>query len=234
MKENNWQNTRTNSYYGPNTVLGSPRGWVQRALGQKSDLFLHPTSLDPNEITVAGIWRRGQPLPDNPYPAIYRYFRIAEPIRRISAAKPDAFYPVIGMAWAVPHNKIIECYREFAKTADWVWYDLPKPRSKAAQIEERKQNVLDHAELYQLFEQGKTSVEIARSMNVLEQSVHYVYKKWKNGLPPAKNRKPRILVNHDHVADDLRLGTPVDQLVQKYNISKTMIYKIKGKYQIYE
>lgn len=228
MRENNWLNTRTQQYYGSNTVLGSPRGWLQRAVGQKADLFLHPTSLDPRSLSVAGIWLKNQTLPDTgSWPSIYRYFRVTDDIRRLRRATEDQWYPVVGVGIAVPHDRVFEIYNQIRQTALWVWFDWPQKKNSSTRITGQPRQYLDHAELYQRFEQGQTPQEIALLLSAHLNSIIYVYNKWKDGLAPG--RKSRNKADHFLVLEDLRRGLSIPELVEKHNISRTMIYKIRGK-----
>jgi len=228
MKQNSWENTRNHQYYGPNTPLGSPKGWLQRAIGaNQAELGLHSTSLDPKQITVAGIWRRGETLPDTgTWSAIYRFFHITDDLRRMGRAKNEDFYPVLGMAVAVPEAHVFEAYQQFRRTAQWVWWSLPQSTKSPA----KPMKELDHQQLYDLFEQGKTVQEVARDLRLLVNSVHYVYQKWQAGLPAV--RKSRSRVDHDSVAQDLRMGVSVTELSQRYDVSRTAIYKIKQAHKI--
>ena len=227
MRENSWLNTRTQQYYGSNTVLGSPRGWVQRAVGQKTDLFLHPTSTDPKSFSVAGIWLRNQALPDTgSWPAIYRYFRITDDIRRLRQATEDQWYPVVGAGIAVPHDRVFEIYNQIRQTALWVWFDWPQQKTVPKRAKGQPRQLLDHAELYQRFEQGQRPQEIALLMATSLNSIVYVYNKWQDGLAPS--RKPRNKADHSEILADLRRGLSVPELVEKYHVSRTMIYKIRS------
>lgn len=230
MQENIWTNTRTHVVYGPNNVLGSPRGWLQRAVDVKqADLGLHATSLDPRRLSVAGIWTRLQPLPDTgTWPALYRYFRLIENPRRISRAKESEFFPVIGMAVAVPHDQVWTVYRHFQQTAIWTWWSWP--RDSTQRPAPRNQRELDHADLYQRFDQGHSVKKVAQDLNLLSNSVAYVYKKWQDGQPPV--RKPRKQVDHAAVAEDLRMGRSVADIVREYDISRTMVYKIGQRFRV--
>lgn len=229
MKQNSWLNTRTNQQYGTNTWLGSPRGWIQRAVGLKTpDLALHETTTDPNLFTVAGIWRRGQPVPDSgSLPAFYRFFSISENIRKYYHAGIN-HYPVIGMAWVVPEKDILKTYNYFrSQGAEWLWWDWPV-ESKPKKYSQGK--MLDHADLYERFESGQTVSQVADALDLLRPSVHYVYKKWQAGH--SSERRAKVPVDHEMIVQDLRMGRKVADMVQDYGCSRTMIYKIKGKYRI--
>jgi len=229
MKQNSWLNTKTNQYYGTNTLLGSPRGWYQRAVGLKQpDLFLHPTTVDPGVYTVAGVWLRAHALPNSgAIPAFYRYFTISDNIRRFNDPKVQHM-PAIGMAWSVRDKDILTVYNQFRESgAVWVWWDWPQ-EPKAKKFSEGK--ALDHDLLYEKFSAGMSSSEVADELDLLRPSVHYVYQKWQAGEPP--NRKPRAIVDHSAVVQDLRLGRPVADIVAEHKCSRAMIYKIKGKYKV--
>jgi Mor family transcriptional regulator len=228
MQTNSWENVKTGTWYGCNTILGNPRGWLQRAVGVKqADLGLHASSLQPNAITVAGIWPRTAQMPDSQsWPAIYRYFSIVPDLRRANRARPEEFYPVIGMGIAVPGDQAWEYYRSLKTTgAEWLWFDLPGPlkSSNAGQ----HAPLPDHEELYSLFDAGRTPRELSRERNLVPNSVYYVFRKWQAGLSPA--RKERATVDHEQVIQDLRLGISPSSLTQKYGVSRSMIHKIKQK-----
>lgn len=228
MKENTWEHVCNGTHYGSNTVLGSPRGWLQRAIGHSQpDLGQHETSLDPRKITVAGIWRRTQALPDTgQWSALYRFFQITNNLRRISRARPEEFYPVIGMAVAVPADRILEVYNQFRTTAEWVWVHWPT--GETSTTPRRSIRELDHALLYNLFDQGLKIKQVSDKLEVSVQSVTYVYHKWEDGRPPTRQRSRDI--NQESVAQDIRLGDPVAEIARRYDISRTMVYKIKQKF----
>ena len=206
-------------------MLGSPRGWLQRAVGfNQTDPAQHNSSLDPRLITVAGIWPQQQVLPDTgPWPALYRFFRITDNLRRIGRARPEDFYPVIGMAVAVPRADIYQVYNEYRRTAEWVWMNWPTniPRSQL----QRTHRELDHAEIYQLFDQGLTIRQVAEARDLSIQSVGYVHNKWSQGLP--SQRRPRKTQDRLSVLQDLRSGMRVAEVAKKYDCSRTQIYKIQ-------
>jgi hypothetical protein len=229
MKQDNWEDTKTGATYGVNSSLGSPRSWLQRAVGWRaSDLGLHPTSLDPRNITVAGIWLRGEPMIDSgSWPALYRFFEIYPNIRKPSLDKNKAMIPITGMAVAVPADHIFEFYNQVKQSARWVWFNWPLPENKTVWA---RGQMLDHAELYKLFEQGLKARQVAKQYNLLIPSVEYVYKKWQRGADPS--RAERKCIDHGAVAQDIRLGVPVTKISQSYNISRTMIYNIKKEFEI--
>jgi len=228
MKENTWEHVRNNIFYGSNTVLGSPRGWYLRATGlNQPDPNTHETSLDPRKLTVAGIWRRPTPLPDTgTWPAIYRFFELTDNIRKISRAKPEEFYPVTGMAVAVPADHIFRVYQEFRETADWVWVHWPTGEDQTTPRRSIKD--LDHAHLYTLFDQGRTARQVSADLDISLQSVVYVYQKWEDGKPPTKRQRSRDF-DHSQVLQDIRLGDPIAEIARRYDISRTMVYKVKQK-----
>jgi transposase len=229
MKENNWEHVKHNIFYGSNTVLGSPRGWLHRAVGIKqADLSLHETSLDPRKITVGGIWRRTQALPDTgTWPALYRFFAITDNLRRINRARDSEFFPVTGMAVAVPADHMFRVYQEFRKTAEWVWISFPQDSLKKPTKTLRD---LDHEHLYSLFDTGLTARQVATQLDLSVQSVNYVYKKWELGRPvQSKNRKN---IDHESVAQDIRLGHKICDIAQRYDVSRTVIYNVKKKFEI--
>lgn len=230
MKENTWEHVQQNIFYGSNTVLGSPRGWLQRAIGHSQpDLGQHETSLDPRKITVAGIWRRTQPLPDTgTWPAIYRFFRITDNLRKINRAKPEDFYSVTGMAVAVPTDHIFHVYQHFRQTADWVWVHWPTGQTQTTP--RRSIRELDHALLYNLFDQGLKIKQVSDKLDISVQSVTYVYHKWQDGRPPTRQRSRDI--NQESVAQDIRLGDSIAEIARRYDISRTMVYKIKKKFAV--
>jgi Mor family transcriptional regulator len=229
MKENNWENTRLGIYYGSNTILGSPRGWLQRAVEFKqTDIAQHETSLDPRLITVAGIWRREQPLPDTgSWPALYRFFRLTENLRRAGRARPEEFYPVIGMAVAVPQDSIYRVYTEYRRSAEWVWMNWPVKFTVPRSLKTIRE--LDHAEIYGLFDRGLTKQQVAHQLDLSVQSVAYVYGKWSTGQSPE--RRPRKTQDRESVLRDLRSGMRVVEVAEKYNCSRTQIYKIQKSQQ---
>lgn len=228
MKENNWEHVGHNIYYGSNTVLGSPRGWLQRAIGHNQpDLNIHETSLDPKKISVAGIWRRTQNLPNTgSWPALYRFFQITDNLRKIGRAKPEEFYSVIGMAVAVPADQVFSVYQEFRRSADWVWMNFPQESSKPG----RTVRDLDHSYLYTFFDRGFTARQVSEELDLSVQSVVYVYKKWQAGKSPTQKRRKNI--DHESVAQDIRLGHNIMDIARRYDVSRTVIYNVKKKFEI--
>lgn len=206
-------------------MLGSPRGWLQRAVEFKqTDLAQHKTSLDPRLITVAGIWRKEQVLPDTgTWPALYRFFRITAHLRKAGRARPEDFYPVIGMAVAVPKDDIYRVYNQYRTTAEWVWMNWPTDIKTPRSLKTIRE--LDHAEIYQLFDHGLTKRQVADKMDLSIQSVTYVYSKWITGRPPE--RAPRKTQDREAVLRDLRSGMRVIDVAKKYDCSRTQIYNIQ-------
>jgi hypothetical protein len=230
MKENTWEHVQSGTHYGNNTILGSPRGWLQRAIGHnQADLGQHETSLDPKKITVAGIWPRTQTLPDTgTWPALYRFFRITDNLRRIGRARPEDFYPVIGMAVAVPADHMFHVYQEFRTTAEWVWVHWHTGAAQTTPL--RSIRELDHAHLYSLFEQGQTKKQVSDALDISFQSVAYVYNKWEDGRPAKRQRN--VTVDQESVAQDIKLGHGISDIARRYDISRTMVYKIKQKHGV--
>jgi len=226
MKENSWLNTGTLTSMGTNTVLGSPKGWLQRAVGaNQAELGLHPTSLDPRQITVAGIWLRGDALPDTgSWPALYRYFKIAPDLGRPGRQPDHQLQSVTGMAVAVPLDQVLQVLREFKTRAKWVWFTTGTP---AARRSSNLQSVrdLDYQDIYALFDQNMTIREVSDQLRVSPQGLLYVFRRWQQGLPPQRQRRPAT--DREQVRRDLQAGMTVTQVADRHNISRTMIYKIR-------
>jgi hypothetical protein len=134
------------------------------------------------------------------------------------------------MGVAVPADDIFRVYNLYRETALWVWFDWAVP-DKPKLVRREQRTELDHEEIYRLLDAGYKVGAIAEMMNTHRPSIHYVAKKWQDGIPIGP-RKPRVYADHPAVVQDLRMGRPVAEIVARHNISRTMVYKIKQRYQV--
>lgn len=227
MRPDIWHNCRTHHTVGVNTILGSPRSWVNRSLGvRKADYDLHDTSLDPRSVSLAGIWPRGVSLPDTgAHHALYRFFDLPEDPRYINSGIARDLRPMVGVAMALPGDLVFECSKAWAGSADWLWWSWPQPHRK-----KQVHSNLDHQRLYQLFDTGLTHNQVARQENLIPASVKYVWNKWAAGKPPVT--KARRFNDHDEIVQRLQAGFTVTQVANEYSISPVWVYKIKNRYGV--
>jgi len=224
-KENTWLHTATRRETGVNKTPGSPRAWLNRALDQ-SGPEISTGRIRARDITVAGVWIMPKDLPDLPYDALYRFFEYLNPDQRPRATHSQR---AIGVAWTVPSDKIFTTLNQLAQ-ADLVWWAWPteKPETKPTGPVTR----LSHPELYQLFQQGQTAMEISLATGMQSNSVRYVYKKWQAGLP-ALNDHGRRTLNHAEICDDLRTySMTLQQVADKHGCSRNTIHKINKAHNI--
>lgn len=227
MRPDIWHNCRTHHTVGVNTVLGSPRSWVNRSLGlRKQEPDLHDTSMTPKSVSLAGIWPKGVSLPDTGrYHALYRFFELPQDLRYINNGLGRDMRLVIGIALALPGDKVFEWSKEWAKSAEWLWWSWPQPQRKS-----QVHSGLDHEHLYKLFDAGLTHNQVARQENLITASVKYVWDKWAAGKPPQT--KPRVFKDHDEIIRRLQAGDAVSRIAHDHSTSAAWIYKIKNRHGI--
>lgn len=216
MQPNKWINTQTRQEVGVNSVLGTPRSWVSRALGTRH-LDPEAHTIDPKSITVGGLWYRPCRLPDlADHYAIYRFFELDPGFNGHGiGANP---VPVLGVGVAVPADEILAWSRRFKLAgASWLWWnwptdatdtidlvavcEAPPRRSKPENL--RKNATLDHRKLYQLFNQGLDVDTVSKQLDLHKNSVRYVWDKWLMAKPITRST-PRV--DRTGIIADLRAG----------------------------
>jgi hypothetical protein len=225
MTENKWINTRTRQELGGNSMLGTPRSWVSRATGSKTNDFIHETTVHPKMITVGAVWFRPCELPDTgSLWTVYRFFDLDPDF--CGRGTGENLQPVIGMGVAVASDAILDWARLFQRRgAAWTWWAWPEEvQGKLAR--KSTGQPLDHAELYQQFESGATPQQIARERNLLLNSVRYVWNKWQRGQPARDGR--RLPVDRQAVEEDIRSGLfTMTEIGQRNKTTRATVWKIK-------
>lgn len=182
MRENVWTNTKTRIETTATRGLGSPRAWVNRALDYRGvDLYLHPTTPVPRQISVAGVWREGTPSLQLPYYSIIRIWRGSTNLTGRPGSEQTSRY--VGHGYVVPMNQVMSVYNQLvASGAEWVWWSRPEqPKSNERSVSELKHNKkLDHDRIFQLLDQGLSTTQIALEIGSSEPAVFYVKKKWQH------------------------------------------------------
>ena len=228
IMEQRWQNSQTGVEVGVNTILGSPRAWVNRAVGCKyQDLGQLDSSLHPTQLTVAGVWPRNHKIIDTgPYQAIYRYFEL--PANFYTTTKFTHLRPMIGVAVAVPSDLILPTQQAMrALAAEWTWWSLPSERPKSTYMPVTERAQIDHAEVYKLFDQGLDAITVAQQQNLSPNSVRYIHAKWLAGKP-AQSRKTRPTLNHEAILQDLREGIyGMKEIADRNGTTRTTVWKIR-------
>lgn len=228
MTEGKWQNSQTGVEIGVNTTLGSPRAWVNRALGCKyQDLGILESSLHPNQLTVAGIWTRPQHKFDTgSCQAIYRYFEL--PADFYVTTRDTTMRKMIGVSMAVAEDQILAVRQAMRESgAEWTWWSWPvsRPRSSYTPVTERAQ--IDHAEIYKLFDQGLDAMAVATQLQHTPNSIRYIYNKWVAGKP-AHSRKTRPTLNHKAIIEDLHTGLyGMKEIADRNGTTRTTVWKIR-------
>ena len=92
----------------------------------------------------------------------------------------------------------------------------------------------DHAMAYELFEAGKTPLEVAHHYNVMPATVRYIHKKWKSGKPSCHMHFGRRPLDHEAILDDLR-GTELtlQAIADKYGCTRFTVHKIAKAHKIF-
>lgn len=233
MNADKWTNTQSLLQIGNNSVLGTPRSWINRAVGCKyQDLNQQATSLTPGRITVAGVWFRPCVLPDTgDLPAIYRFFAL-DP-KFCGRGTGTNLQPVIGMGVAVPADDIYQWRQRIERSgAVWTWWSWPDASAECVMITDGGRRQLDHQRLYDLFNTGLTVREVAAQLGIGVNAIHYVYKKWQAGLPADKTAGRRG-VDHASIAEDLRTGEfTMTEIAVRNKTTRATVWKVKRKENI--
>jgi hypothetical protein len=182
-------------------------------------------------ITLGGIWLRPADLPViETWPCLYRFFKLSPDFYRTQRARTPV--GAIGIAVMVPADQILETRRRFiAHGAEWTWWAMPEIQLTAAPSIPRPRSIIDHGELYELFNRGMDARAAAAFKGLSFNSVVYVYKKWQTGRSSEKPRSRRVPVNSHAILEDIRadqLG--VNEIALKHGTSRTTVWNIKNKY----
>jgi hypothetical protein len=226
MQQDIWINTTTNTTTGITGPLGSPRGWLRRALdvANLDDTTFHPTSITPPEISVAAIWY--QPVKNLPstgsHRELIRWFDAPDPEHMVRRYNRELL-PAIGIAAAVPYHEVqhwIKTYREAGAT--FVWWKRPENKSARA-TEKPARRQLDYPAIYALLDQGLTPTQIGRQLDIPGPNIEYVKKKWlAKEAPPV--RKPPIDI--DALRRDYLGGLRGPEIAEKYGTSESYVYRM--------
>lgn len=228
MREDIWTNTKTNTTSGITGPLGSPRGWLRRALDVSNldDTTFHPTSITPPEISVAAVWYK--PVKDLPATGSHR-----ELIRWFDAPDPDhmvrkynrELLPAVGVAAAVPYHEVMHWLKVYQQAgADFVWWKRPENKSARASTSERPQRrQLDYPAIYALLDQGLTPTEISRRMDIPTPNIDYVKKKWLAGDKPTIHKSQ---IDVDALRRDYFGGMRAPAIAEKYGTSESYVYRM--------
>lgn len=227
-KENCWIHVKTNVITGVNKPPGSPRMWVNRALDLAST-EIGQGVVRPKNISVAAVWLRPCNTIELPYTSLVRFFKYTPNARKYSRNKPES-YKAIGIAWEVPFEQIFPVMKLLKESgAEMVWWYRPIPEKEKPKTlaELGVCTRLDHAEIYKLFDQGKTVLEVSRIFDAQPNTVRYVYKKWKLKKPPEHMHFGRKPLNRDSVLEDLRLNElTMQQIADKHGCTRHTVHKI--------
>lgn len=224
MNENRWTQCQTGAVIPLNQPPGSPRMWLARIHGVAS-IGLEDAHPPFRTISVAGVWPRTCHLPEVTHHAIYRIFE-------------HNLKPVMGMAVCAPADEILSLTQLFKNTgAIMTWYNWPNSKSDELTMKSHTRAgrvVLDHVQLYSQFESGIRPVTIAKDMGVHVRSIEYVHQKWRSGKSPDKVKGPKRsgIMDHEAIAEDIRMGMTGMEVSKKHNCSRTMVYNVMKKYEL--
>lgn len=228
MQQDTWTNTKTNTTLGITGALGSPRGWLRRALdvANLDDTTFHATSITPHEISVAGVWYK--PVTHLPitgeYRELFRWFDIpAEENIYRRTNKP--LLPAVGIAATVPQHEIMHWIKLYQRNgAAWTWWKTPENRSiRASESEKGQRRQLDYPTIYAMLDKGMTPTQISHQLDIPTPNIDYVKKKWLAGAPPTvyKNK-----INVSALRADYQAGMRAPALAEKYNTSESYVYRM--------
>lgn len=246
MQENYWIHTKTNQVLGGTGKLGNPRSWLKRALDINAidDLYsMHESSLHPSDITVAGIWRDRNAIPEYDAHSLFRFFKIP-PAHAILKPRYDGeLESVTGMAIAAPINQVMQIVQQFRATgAEWIWWSKPIKRDKQI-VFNQVHTKIDHKRVMELLEQGKSRTEIGIIMGINSNNVDYIKKKWlrnrertAQGLAPLVDKRtlPKTYGKTEQMwREYTEQNYSVPELARKYELSPSYLYgwvkRMKGK-----
>lgn len=228
MQQDIWTNTITSTTYGITGPLGSPRGWLRRALNVANldDTTFHETSITPPEISVAGIWYRpAVGLPETgAHRELIRWFEVPDP-ENMTRSNTKNMVPAIGIAAAVPMHEVLFWIKEYKKSgAAYTWWKTPANKSaRVSDSEKPKRRQLDHAAIYEMLELGLTTYEIAKRLDIPGPNIDYVKKKWLRG-DVIGERKAALDVGA--IRSDIHDGVSAVEVAAKYNTSESYVYRM--------
>jgi DNA-binding transcriptional regulator YiaG len=233
MRENYWVNNYTNVELHVHCPAGSPRAWLLKAMGApQGELYIQKGSLHPKAIAIAGLWiRDGAKLPDTGNnKTLYRFFDLPEKLSSKMHPKYNKKIPHIGMCVSVPAHEILTWIRAFkASGCVWLWWATPEPEENLTTKETVRINRykrLDHAEIYKLFDAGKTYHEVAKDQEVPVNTARYIYKKWEANQKPGKSTAPLSEEMIDNIRGDLVEGILTQQqIADRYNTTRATVNK---------
>jgi len=214
LKEFSWIDLSGNPYKKPQ---GNPRTWIGSATGSSPGLsVIELTDLNPMKLNVGGIWARaaGYPAVDIPHRAIYKLSKT-----------------LIAACWQVPEDQINTAQMLIKNSnPEAVWYaaaEVVLPASEfAAALPNGPAGRFDHAVLYRFFEQGFTPVQIARSTNTLDNTLNYVYRKWKSGHSPVYSHNATRTLNTAGMLSDMQSGLTSAEISIKYDCTVVTVNKL--------
>jgi DNA-binding CsgD family transcriptional regulator len=240
MRENYWVNSLTNTELSVHSPAGSPRAWLLKAVGSPNgELYVMPGSLHPKTIAVAGLWKRDNAqLPDTGNnKTLYRFFDIPEKLTSKTHPKYNKKVPYIGMCVAVPAHEILTWIRAFkASGCVWLWWATPTAEEQlnheeAVRLDRYRR--LDHAEIFQLFDQGRTYQQLAKELNIQLPTIRYIHKKWEANQKPGKSFAPLSSEQVDNIHADLLEGILTQQqIADRYNTTRATVNKWAQRFNI--
>lgn len=236
MTPDKWTHTATRLEIGTNSMLGTPRSWVNRACGCKlADMHVQASSIDPKLITVGAIWFRPCTLPDiGNRQAIYRYFAISADF--VGRGQGNNVKSALGMGIVAPPEEIIHWQRTFKESgASWIWWGYPVKVEKSKitiNVNHTLGANIDHAKLYSLFEQGMTPKQVSNQTGLIDESVRYIWHKWRNGKPAVNGKGQRTKpVDHDAIIEDVRSGMfSMNEIAQRNDTTRATVWKTKKRF----
>lgn len=237
MQENYWTHTTTNQVLGGTGKLGNPRAWLKRALdvGSSDDLStIAAGSLHPYELTVAGIWRDRNAIPEYDAHSLFRFFEIPPAHAILSPRYDGPLERVTGMAVVAPLNQVMQIIQQFRKSgAEWVWWSKPIKRDVSNAFVQNTTRI-DHKKVMELLEQGKNRTEIGIIVGCNANNVDYIKKKWlinkeraQQGLPPLEDKrhiKKTLGKTEQMWREYTEENYTVPELAVKYKLSPSYLY----------
>jgi len=234
-KENTWLNSRTQVITGVNKTPGSPRMWPNRAFDTSGSIDASQSLLKPKHLSVAAVWLRPCVTLDFPYTSIIRFFDLQIKQRNNRWVPKPAPVHAIGIAWCVPYDDIFQVVRTLSFSgAEMVWWCTPDMEKEAPKtmMELGIRSRLDHAVLYQRFEQGHTPMQVATELNIMVPTVRYVYRKWQLGKPSQHVNTGRQKIDHLALLDDYRANLTVIEIATRHNCTPGTVHAIARHHRV--
>jgi len=228
MQEDIWTNTKTQTTSGITGPLGSPRGWLRRALdvANLDDTTFHATSITPPEISVAGIWY----MPVTKLPStghhreLIRWFDTPDPEHMVRRYNRELL-PAVGIAAAVPFHEVMHWLDVYRKAgAAFVWWKRPENKSARASTSEKPaRRQLDYPAIYALLDQGLTPTQIGHKLDIPSPNIEYVKKKWLAGDAPTIHKSQ---IDVEALRRDYLGGLRAPEIAEKYGTSESYVYRM--------